>query len=312
MAVIGLYDIDLWDRTKFYPNLELMKIYNYYYSKNNIVVMMKPKQDEGRFDQIFYFKDNVKTAIPPYLSLSGGKKKIYGYGFFNSFTPLKPEISSLPPSYTPYDAYTDRLKKYNYEKLKRSSYIRLENNDFSDLKENCKAIFIADHNPLYIKGIKDFIDNYKQNHMFYFVHSLEIKDIETFNQFSPYTDFFDRRLYINFKYNEDFFFENFNNKVIFNCQKKEETETNFQKRIVKMALWYKQNNVYFDFNLNSNNALTKEILKWAKIKNQNSFIDFCGGETKNSLDKVDSELRLLLKTKPKNLKRSSLDLSSNL
>lgn len=57
MATLGLYDIDLWHRGKSAPNLELMKLYNYHKKKGDIVLMMRPGEDEGRFNRIIYFKD---------------------------------------------------------------------------------------------------------------------------------------------------------------------------------------------------------------------------------------------------------------
>ena len=76
MACIGLYDIELWHRGKVMPNLELMKIYNYHYNKGDKVVMMRPNENEGRFNQIIYFKDNPNTQIPKTLHLSGPLKQI--------------------------------------------------------------------------------------------------------------------------------------------------------------------------------------------------------------------------------------------
>lgn len=61
---LGLYDIDLWHGRKSVINLELMKIYNYYKQKGHIVIMMRPDEDEGRFNKIIYFKDNPNTQIP--------------------------------------------------------------------------------------------------------------------------------------------------------------------------------------------------------------------------------------------------------
>jgi len=60
MAVIGLYDIDMWHRGRSGPNLELMKTYNYYNNKGHKVIMMRPEEDEGRYNKIIYFKENPR------------------------------------------------------------------------------------------------------------------------------------------------------------------------------------------------------------------------------------------------------------
>ena len=69
MASIYLYDIDLLHSTRFAPpNLELMKVFNYHYQRGDIVKMGMPKENDlGRYNQIIYFKNNPKQAIPKYL-----------------------------------------------------------------------------------------------------------------------------------------------------------------------------------------------------------------------------------------------------
>ena len=64
MSCIGLYDIDMWHKGKSHPNLELMKTFNYLQQENHRVIMMKPTDEVGRFNQIIYFKDNINVDIP--------------------------------------------------------------------------------------------------------------------------------------------------------------------------------------------------------------------------------------------------------
>lgn len=110
MATIGLYSLDLWHRTnKAMPNLELMKIYNYHFTHNDIVMMMRPGEDEGRFSKIIYFKDNPNFSIPRNVSVSGPNKEICGYGFYKKFFPIDNIYANEPPSYYPYEPYTERL-----------------------------------------------------------------------------------------------------------------------------------------------------------------------------------------------------------
>ena len=70
MAIIGLYDIDMWHRGQSAPNLELMQIYNYFYSRNNRVIMLKPNDNLTKFQKIYYFKEKPNIALPNSLELN--------------------------------------------------------------------------------------------------------------------------------------------------------------------------------------------------------------------------------------------------
>lgn len=58
MATIGLYHMDLWHSVKAVPNLELMKIYNYFIEKGDRVLMIGPQDELARFNYIYFFKDS--------------------------------------------------------------------------------------------------------------------------------------------------------------------------------------------------------------------------------------------------------------
>jgi len=89
MASICLFDMDLcYGGGHSPPNLELMKVANYYLKKGHIVNLGSPKENFERYNQIIFFKDRPGTRIPKDLSLSGQNKQIYGYGFYNRFIPL--------------------------------------------------------------------------------------------------------------------------------------------------------------------------------------------------------------------------------
>ena len=200
--IIGLYDIDMWNTGKSMPNLELMKVYNYYYKKNHRVLMMKPKEDELKYAKIFYFKEKLNTQIPNSLVLNEDKKQIIGYGFYGKTPKLKPEIHSMQPSYDPYDIYSYKLKvPKGYDTLKKSSLIRVETEDFINFKNNINKVYVADSNFLYSNGAEDFLKENKNNHSFLFYHNLIAKDEETYNTFIRYSILFDRRILIDFDFN---------------------------------------------------------------------------------------------------------------
>lgn len=161
MAIYGLYDIDLWHKGRSVPNLELMQTYAYLSNRNERVIMMKPNEDEEKFSKIIYFKDNPNVILPKTLEVYGEKKNFFGYGFFNKAFPLKPEIAETPPSFLPYDAWTNKIGMgiKDYEKMKRSALIRLETEDFADLKRNpvTKHIYLADRNFLYLPEAEAFL-----------------------------------------------------------------------------------------------------------------------------------------------------------
>ena len=141
--------------------------------------MMKPGEDETKFTKIMYFKENPNIQLPKTLNVYGEKKAFFGYGFFNKAFPLKPEIAETPPSYVPYDAWTNKIGMgvKDYEKMKRSALIRLETEDFADLKRNpnTKHIYFADRNFLLLPEAENFLQEHK-NCSFNFLHSLITTD----------------------------------------------------------------------------------------------------------------------------------------
>lgn len=308
---IGFYDIDLWHRGKAAPNLELMKMYNYHLKNNDIPIMMKPNEDEGRFSKIIYFKDNPNITIPKTLSLYGENKEIYGYGFFNKFYPLEEKYCDVPPSYFPYDPYTRKISVKNYDLMKTSSYIRLENKDFSDFKKDRTHIFIADRNFCYLKDSADFLQEYK-NYRFDFIHRLEIKDNETFRKIIPYSSLINRRLFINYKISGDLFKQYYDDRIIFDWINPFEGETKEKQiaRIISMILYYKITNtpVLMEY-IDSKDPFLKNILIWGISKNQKSCYDFYIDNKRilKTIEAAPSQIRLLLKSNPKKLKQSDIN-----
>ena len=311
MATIGLYDIELWHRGKAMPNLELMKIYNYHFINNDIPVMMRPGEDEGRFSKIIYFKDNPNTQIPRSLSLAGEKKEIYGYGFFKQFYSLDTLYKNVPPSYYPYDPFTERLSLVTYNKIKRSSYIRLENKDFSDYSDSKTYITFADHDLFYKENALDFIKEHK-NHRFIATHRIDIKDNETFIKFIPYSSLIDRRFFIQYKFTEDMFKTYYKDRIIFDFIHpwKNETESQFLLRIITMINYYKINNMTVTIEtLPNEDSFLRDILIWGRANNQKSFYEFYEGNKKilNKAEVSITDIRLSLKSKPSKMRSSDID-----
>lgn len=303
MASIGLYDIDLWHGVKKYPNLELMKTFNYHYLKGNVVKMIKPKEDIGRFNSVIYFKEHLSTKMPSDLIVSGEKKAIYGRGFYGYLTQLKPEIYAVPPTYNPYDAYADKLSiKSYYDKMKNNSYIRFENKDFTDLKKDSSIIFFADNDLFKLDGIEDFLQENKQK-KFYCFNTPHANDEAAAQRYLRYTNLFINSFIID-EYSKSFFLENYKDKVVFNLLIKENESVNsYLIRVINIILWYKKNGIKQYQFLSNKHELIKYLIQWMNTNTDLSFYKFFidNEVVQKLIQKSITEIRLLLKTNPKSI-----------
>ena len=310
MSTVGLYSIDLWHNRHAVLDFELMKVYNYHYNRNDRVIMMRPEDNEGRFDKIIYFKDKEDSYTPKNHSLSGPNKEIYGYGFFKAFYPLDEMYKNEPPCYLPFDPYIERFTLSVYNKIKKSSYIRLENEDFSDFSKDERYITFADHNLLYVPGAESFIKEYK-NHDFIAIHKLEIKDESTFLKFIPYSSLINRNLFIDYHFSKEIFMEYYKDKVIFNwiTPWEQENLNHFLVRIISMILYYKINNVPLKILKTPIDKFHKYIVSWGIKNNQLSYYQFYSDnkEAISYAEQSPSEIRTLLKSNPSKMKSSDID-----
>lgn len=313
MASICLYDIDFFHSQNFSPpNLELMKVFNFYYSNNHIVNFGEPNENLERYNQIIFFKANPNIRVPKALSLSGEKRQIYGYGFFNRFIPLKEQFKNLPPSYLPYEINEEKIKKISeYRKIKRNSIIRVENEDFCDFKKESKILYITDYNFLGLDNSFNFLKSYSSKYKIYFFYPLIAKSQEIFEQFFPLIKNSNRRIVVDFNFTEDFFKKYYYENILFSMQRLKEAP-NFLLNIIQMILYAKKENqsVCFTSVNFSKQEIKKEpllkfwkcIVKWSYLKSDISCYDFLKQqsnfqEVENYLY-TNSSLRLLLKQAP--------------
>lgn len=322
MSSIALYDIDFHHSSRFTPNLELMKVFNYYYSKNNIVVFVEPKENLQRFNQIFFFKENEKTKIPKSLDLLGENKQIYGYGFWRKFTELKPEIAATPPSFLPYDINIENIKNQKaYRHIKNNSIVRIENNDFTGFHSEKNTIYVADKNFLYQPSAMDFAKEYRRKYNIKFLHSLKANEEKKVIDFYSLASRSGRNILINFLPSKEFFQNYYYERIAFYLTplELENNYSEFIKRIFLMTMWAKKENRQITF-LRYNPSqidIKKEplkklipmIYKWSISKEEN-FYDFIMGTPykKTLIDLITdrTELRLLFKTNPKNIDINNL------
>lgn len=152
MATIGLYDIDFNHGTSFSLSLPLMKAYTGLMEQGHQVIMMKPYENTGRFNKIFYFKDSPRLAVPKKLIIPTDKDtKMLGYGFYKTSNLSTQEIIESPPSFMPYDLCPAKIKnKPLYRSIKANSIIDWREKDFTGARAGAGKTYVND---------RDFLDN---------------------------------------------------------------------------------------------------------------------------------------------------------
>lgn len=315
MASICLYDIDFLHGNSYsFPNFELMKVFNYHYQKGNIVVLGKKNEDFGRFNQVIFFKQSENLLIPKNLKLYGEKNQIYGYGFYGKFKELKEEYQNIPPNFLIYDIVEDKIKNIkSYNKLKKSSIIRLENNDMSFFFPERNNIYIVDENIMAAQDSIERIKEYKKTYKINFYHSVKATNENDIKDLFFITQNGNRRLVFDFDFSLDIFKQYYNESVIFNFNHKvNKNLTNFLYNFIILILYAKYNGIIFYCNNIAFNSIHKnqysvlnlwdDIIKWKNNKISQSFYSYCieNGKT-NLFDKhlnLNKELRILLKSNP--------------
>lgn len=325
MASICLYDIDFYHSSGFSPpNLELMKVFNYYYHNGNLVKFGKPNENFNRYNQTIFFKSNPNTKIPKTLNLSGENKQIYGYGFFRTFSPLKDKFSLMKPNYLPYDLEENKIKNLKlYNSIKKNSLIRVENEDLSDFKKDSSIIYISDYNFLNLSNATDFLNQYKKQYKIYFLYPLIANNEDTFRNFFSIAAISNRRLVINFKFSKEFFQQYYYENVLFTSEPYA-CETNpsvYLQRILTMILWAKKEKRPIGFTNKTFNkleikekpllSLWSHIYQWNFIKENINCYDYLssiiGLEVLENLTSSKKNLRLLLKQNPESFDIKGVD-----
>lgn len=316
MASICVYDIDLLHGKTFAPCLELMKVYNYYYSRGDMIVMGKKGENFDRFNQVYFFKETLSTQIPQSLNLIGENKSIHGYGFYGKNTELREEILPLPPSFLCYDIMPETKKYKDYEKLKRNSIVRIENNDFSGFNPNALAIYVADNNFLYLSAAKNFLNEYSSKYRIEFLRGLNAYDEEIVEKYYYATQRGKRNIQIRFPFSYDFFKKWYMEQIFFPFEQTEYDKGAMKsfRRIILMILAAKG----LDrgrLKLNQPSYSTKEkkdypflqlapmVYKWNNSSEKCSFYDFIKSDfvTRKIFEETLSNiapLRILLKQSP--------------
>lgn len=330
MASICLYDIDFYHSSGFSPpNLELMKIFNYYNKKGDLIKFGKPKENFDRYNQIIFFKSNPKTKIPKTLSLTGENKQIYGYGFFKKFSPLANKFASLTPDYTPYNLNKSKIKNIKlYNQIENGSLIRVENEDFSDFNQDKPNIYIYDYDFMSLKNAEEFLLKYKRKYKINFLYPLIANNEDTFKKFFSVANDSNRRIIVNFIFSKEFFQKYYYENILFNSEllDSEKDYSIHLQRILKMILWAKKDQKPINFTFNNYSSLElkkhpilklwQHIYHWNLMKTTetcyNYILKTIGNAQLENLTNSDKNLRLLLKQNPLSFNTKDIDFFENI
>lgn len=305
MASIALFDIDFWYGRKQYPNLELMKTFNYYYSQNHIIVFVKPNQSLEKYDRVFYFFENTNILLPKQLNILNEKSQCYGSGFYGNFRELISPINNSIPSYLPYDLEENNIKNIKlYNQIKKNSLIRLENLDFSGFNSKSKYIYLVDHDVLY-KDFENFAIEYDKYYYRTF-YPLKIYTEEKLFQIEKYSEKFKtNRFIIDFIPNKELYTLFSNKNFIYTF--KNLTEKNNQLKCIRTFLYLKSKNIKPYFKIFE--KIPKKIIPifdWYSSGERSSYYEYIQNKPNllndfNENFSKDSDYRLLLKTNPKKI-----------
>lgn len=171
MATIGLYDIDFNHGKTFSLSLPLMKAYTRFINEGHVVEMMQPYEKTGRYNQIFYFKENPSLKIPNGLTINSEKGAMIGYGFHGK-TELSQKTKDAIPSFLPYDMNEKRLKSvYVYGQIKKNNLIDWRAKDFSYTFPNKTTTFVNDRDFLKEPDWEELFEHY--DNVIEFIHTLK-------------------------------------------------------------------------------------------------------------------------------------------
>lgn len=309
MSRIGVYDLD-WHfghyKKKIF-NLDLMKVFKYYWDKGDIVKFISPDdRDVGYYDAVYYFKDNPKLQIPDKVKMFSNCH-LRGYGFYNKYIPLREDVFNTVPSFMPYELL-DMHKKMEFllNNIKIKSYIRLETEDYSHHNNMADLYYVADYDVFRLDNIGKLLDNKDAKYYLFWATGCDSR--EKYNEYKEFSNrIVNRRLQINFNYDYNFIFNNMEYRNIYPIFQKEETREQDLVSIIEAVRTVKKNNGQL-FLVPGNDCPKKYqqlytlLCSWALNRKHISFYDYCSAvEEKRKIYNAatidDLELNKLLRTK---------------
>ncbi len=138
--------------------------------------MMKPYEKTGRYNQIFYFKDNPKLEIPKKLIINQDKGKFCGFGFYGT-SGISSKTIEFVPSFEPYNLFSNKIKNMTlYKSIRNNSIIDWREKNFAGAKCGAAITYVTDRNFLDEEDWEEIFDHYDNN--IDFIYSLKVDKSE--------------------------------------------------------------------------------------------------------------------------------------
>lgn len=188
---IGLIDYDAFSSpSRFFPNLEIMKLSSFFKKDKNIVKLILNFSNLDRYSK-FYLRKNIGDDDYPSSLIIDNRCEYGGLAFTrNSYVPLDEEIEKSVPDFQIYEKYYSSFNNFKSIKdrkgmLNKSCFIRLFYNDkLKDYYKNCctpsygGSIFIYDMDLFKKTDCIDILDNIGNNTHIKFIYPQMVKDKE--------------------------------------------------------------------------------------------------------------------------------------
>lgn len=179
---LGLYDIDFHHGTNFSISLPLMKAYERFLGEGHQVIMMDAYEKTGRYNKIFYFKDNPCLRVPNGLTLNTEKGKMLGYGFYGKSGLENQKTIDATPNFTPYELFSSKIKNKNkFNSIKVNSLIDWREKDFTGARMGAGITYVNDRDFLLEPDWLDLINHFDNN--IEFIHTIRPTNFVTAEEF---------------------------------------------------------------------------------------------------------------------------------
>lgn len=266
-----------------------MKAYTKFYKEGHQVIMMSPYEKTGRYNKVFYFKDNPKLIVPKGIVFNE-KSSLHGYGFYKNAT-LSKEVAALPPSFEPYE-FSSRIKNEKlFKSIKNNNFIDWREKDFTYTSSGKTYTYVNDRDFLEELDWKDLFSNFTNN--IEFIHPLTPVDNEQAKELlSIYHG--TKTIFIKPNFNKDDikFFSNHIN-VYYNTKDEDE-----MLLLIFAGKILTNNRIRLPNKCSS--KYSEKLMRWGATAGQISFKDFLGKDFDDK-DYLKTKNRLLLKQDPKKI-----------
>ena len=303
--MIALVDEDLLNphKIKKIPNLELMKVSNYYFRQGKIVRLLSKEQlapsQLDRYEKIYLFKETNNLKFRDDV-IALNKTEFYGNGYFKELKCLPAEMMDTAADFKIYLnnklIYKDEELMKKFEYYEKSNFIRLENKDFSSYSKDKFRVFIVDKNPITsIENIEMLNRLEKDGHNLHFFYPLFVNNETLMVEMLKQVFLSRNKLIVDFEYNKNFIIKYIKDKILYKTPESfinDKDIKNFILHMTKVLCLSKMLEGEIGFTdpfKNIQNSFKDEyyILKllqqWGWKKQYSCFFDFIKNERSESL-----------------------------